>query len=993
MKKVITFMTFLLVLSITSTYAQYAIKGEVVDKIGPLTGVAVVEKGTTNGIQTDFDGKFALNVTSANSVIEFSYMGYKTLEIPASQVSKVVMEEDSEMLEELVVIGYGTVKKEDMTGSITAIKAEDINRGAVTSADQMLVGKVSGLRVTPATGAPGESGSIRIRGAASLNANNDPLIVIDGVPITSDGGAGMGNGLSSVNPNDIESYTVLKDASATAIYGSRASNGVIIITTKKGWGSGLKVSYNSTYALKQNSSYLPVMSADTFREFMANQYADNETALALIGTESTDWQKEIYKLGFTTDQGVSLYGGGSFPFRVSLGYNYDSATLKAGDNNRGNIDLSLSPKFLDDHLSVNLNVKGVYQKTNWANSGAVGNAMSFDPTRPIYFTDASGNIDKSAVSNGYWNWLNGDGSANTMASVNPMSELFDKTNVSNTMRSIGNLQLKYQLHGLEALSANVNLGYDVAKTNGETYNQLGSISSLRSGNDIYSQYQNYNMNQVLEAYLNYNETWGIHNLDAMAGYSWQHNYVSYDNTQYYNREERGLEEDLYYLAPTNAKEYYLLSFYGRLNYSIDSRFLFTATVRSDASSRFSKANRWGLFPSAAFAWNIGNEEWIKGSSVSTMKLRLGWGTTGQQDIGSDYYPYLARYVASTSPTMKYYLNGVYNATLGPLAYNPNLRWETTETYNIGIDFGFAEDRISGSIEAYYRNTFDLLNVIPTPLGSNFSNSIISNIGNMENKGLELSLNFIPVQTEDWHWSIGGNFTVQDTKITKLTQQASDDYLGVTTGQGMGGTGGYSSLHREGHTPNTYYMFQQLYDADGKPIQNGIVDRNGDGVISEDDRYLTGASPTPWGFFGLNTQVRWKNWDFGVNAHGSLGNELINKVALGNSSSYSDDWNKGYLNNLSTRYLIEGWKNPNVNNQRYSDMFIEDASFLRIDDINLGYTFKLKNDINIRLAGSVQNAYVFTNYSGLDPEILSMDGVDNNIIPRPRLYTLRLNINF
>ncbi len=983
--------------SVSSLFAQYVAKGVVVDAKGAVVGVSVLEQGTVNGTETNLDGQFELSVASPNSVLVFSFIGYKPLSLPASQAARVVLQEDTELLEEVIVIGYGTVKKQDMTGSVVAVRPDEINRGAITSPDQLLLGKVSGLLVTPASGQPGASATIRIRGAASLNASNDPLIVIDGVPVTVDGGAGMGNPLASVNPNDIDTYTVLKDASATAIYGSRASNGVIIITTKKGKGKGFHLNYSSSYSVKQNAKTLPMMNADQYRKYMLDNYSDIPKIGELLTAEGgTDWQAQIYRLAFNTDQSLSMYGGGDlFPYRVSLGYNYDQATLKSGDNNRGNIDISLSPKFFDKHLSINANVKGVYQKTNWASDGAVGSALSFDPTKPLYFRDANGNIDKSVVSNGYWNWLNGDKTANTMAGVSPLSSLYDWHNISNSMRSIGNLQIDYKIHGFEDLRANVNLGYDIAQTKGTKYNELGSISAMRSPNDLYVNYKNKNINTILEAYLNYNHAFKSSVLDVMAGYSWQHNYVKYDELQYYNNSTNPVSEDnLYYTKPTNAKEYYLVSFFGRVNYSVLSRYLFTFTVREDASSRFSKATRWGFFPSAAFAWNMANESWLKSSkAVSTMKIRLGWGRTGQQDIGSDYYPYLPRYVQSSSLTMQYYMNGVYGPTLAPLAYNPNLRWETTETYNVGLDFGFINDRITGSIEAYYRNTFDLLNIIPTPLGSNFGNSIISNIGTMVNKGIEVSLNFIPVSTKDWNWSIGGNVSFQDTKITKLTAKHAEGYLGVPVGQGMGGTGGYTSLHREGFSPYTFYLFEQLYDSEGKPVQNGLVDRDDDGVITDADRYVTGCSPLPWAYFGINTNLSYKNWDLGINIHGSVGNQVINKVAMTYASSYSDNYNKGYLDNLSSLYLIEGWKAPMDNNQKYSDLFIEDASFLKIDDINLGYTFRIKNDFNIRLAGSVQNVFTFTKYRGLDPEILSADGVDNNIIPRPRLYTIRLSINF
>ncbi len=1000
MKRLMTLLLAVTLFSLTSAYAQYEVRGTVVDTDGlTVIGATVLQQGTSNGVTTDLDGRFTITVPSGETLLEISYLGYKTLVIEARNAARVVMHEDTELLEEVVIIGYGTIKKSDMTGSVVAIKAEDLNRGAISSPDQMLLGKVSGLHITPATGQPGASAKIRIRGAASLNASNDPLIVIDGVPITGDGGAGMGNPLASVNPNDIESYTVLKDASATAIYGSRASNGVIIITTRKGTGKKLNVGYNASYSMKQNASAIEMMTADEYRDFMNTTYPNNQVIQGLLGTENTDWQKEIYRLSFNTDQNVSVYGTTSFmPYRVSLGYNLDQATLKRGDNQRGNLDVSLSPKFFDDHLTININAKGIYQKTDWASTGAVGNALAFDPTKPVYFTKGDGSIDTSKAG-GYWNWLNPDGSANTMASTNPLSTIYDYTNFNHTLRSIGNVQLVYKVHGWEDLTLNVNAGYDIAQTKGERYNALGSISAMRSSNDLFVTYENFNKNMLLETYLNYNHAFRNSNLDVMAGYSWQHNYVQYDEEQFRNTQPDGPGAH-YFTAPTNAKEYYLLSFFGRINYSIASRYLFTVTLRNDASSRFSKANRWGLFPSAAVAWNVAEENFLKGNrSVSALKFRLGWGRTGQQDIGSDYYPYLARYLSSPSLEMQYLMdmddtNLIYLTTLAPLAYNANLKWETTETYNVGLDFGFANDRITGSAEAYYRHTYDLLNVISTPLGSNFGNSIISNIGNMENKGLEFTLNVIPVQTADMHWSIGGNLTLQDTKITKLTTLKAEGYLGVTTGEGMGGTGGYTSLHREGFTPYTFYLFQQLYDQEGNPVQNGLIDRDGDGEVTDADRYVTGYSPVPDAFFGFNTQFRYKNWDLGINGHGSLGNYLINGVAMGYSTSYSDDWNKGYLNNLSKQYLVNGWTAPSENNQKYSDMFIENASFFRIDDINLGYTInKLKCIKSLRIAASVQNVYVFTKYRGLDPEIGSSDGVDFSIIPRPRLFTLRLNLTF
>lgn len=988
------------------------VKGVVLDNTGmAIIGANVLVKGTGNGTSTNIDGNFTIKANKGD-IIAVSYIGYQPQEQPASELMKFVLHENEELLDEVVVIGYGTVKKTDLTGSITAIKAEDINRGVVTSPDQMLQGKVPGLLVTPAAGDPTGSATIRIRGAASLKAKNDPLIVIDGVPVTAEGGAGMANPLASVNPNDIDTYTVLKDASATAIYGSRASNGVIIITTKKGTGKNVQVSYNSSYSLKQNSSTLDVMTGDQYRDYMRSTYAGTsrlETVESLMGTANTNWQDLIYRTAFTTDQNLSVYGNvkGKFPYRVSMGYTYDEATLKVGDNQRANLSISMTPKFFDDHLSVNINAKGIYNKANYPNSGAVGSAISFTPTQEPYFRNADGSINKELF-NGYWNW-NVGGQVSTNYGINPLSQLYDYTNRNDSWRSLGNVQLDYKIHGLEDLRLNLNLGYDVARTDGYKYAALGSVTSARnnmSGRDLYEEYANINSNTLLELYANYNKQFGIHHLDVMAGYSWQHNYVKYDNISFYNANR----DEVYLDSPSDRREYYLLSFFGRVNYSIDSKYLFTFSLRDDASSRFSKENRWGLFPSAAFAWNIVEEDFIKDhqTPLSNLKIRLGWGRTGQQDIGMDNcYAYQPRYVISTSPNMMIpgfpgLGDGVdgYAYTISPMAYNKNIKWETTETYNVGVDFGFLNGRISGSVDAYLRHTYDLLNDITTPLGSNFSNTVITNVGDMENKGVEVNLSFVPIETKDLHWDINLNGTWQDTKITKLSNVPTEDYLGVRVGSNLSGTSGYSSLYRVGYAPYTYHLFQQVYDSNGNPIENALVDRNGDGQITQDDRYVTGKSIMPYFYFGISTQIVYKNWDFGFNAHGSLGGYALNKVAKDNSSGYKDDYTKGYIDNLMPICQKTGWTESLTEFQHFSDMFLEDASFFRMDDINVGYTFdKIKNwKGKIRIGASVQNVFVITKYSGLDPELTvngsgELDGVDQNLIPRPRLYTLRLNINF
>ncbi|MDE6778258.1 MAG: SusC/RagA family TonB-linked outer membrane protein, partial [Alistipes sp.] len=672
---------------------KYTVKGVVVDATGqPVIGAAVVEKGSMNGVSTDFNGEYTLGVSDANAIVSVSYMGYKTVELAASStlLRNLRLEEDLMSLDEVVVIGYGGVKKNDMTGSVVAIKADEINRGAVTSPDQMLQGKVPGLLVTPATGEPGAGATIRIRGAASLNAKNDPLVVIDGVPVTSDGGAGMGNPLASVNPNDIESYTVLKDASATAIYGSRASNGVIIITTKKGKGRNLQVSYNSSYTVKTNSDKIDVMSGREFYNYMTSKYdagndTDNEKIRNLLGYNGkvydSDWQDMIYRTAFSTDHSLSFYGNTKnekMPYRVSLGANYDEGTVKGGDNTRMNLGINLAPKFFKDHLAVNVNVKGIYNRSNWTNN-AVGDALTYDPTKPVYFLNDDGSVNRSAA-NGYFNWGSFDASGvfnpEKNANTNPLSSLNDYVNYNSTWRSLGNIQLDYKIHGLEDLRANLNLGYDIAETTGIHYNTVGSIANIKAGaNDAYNRYTNYNANTLLEFYLNYNKEFGIHHLDITGGYSWQNNYVRNHSWDYYNNDREQLKED-YTAYP---KEYYLVSFFGRINYAVDSKYLFTFSFREDGTSRFSEDNRWGFFPSAAFAWNMAQENWLKDSrALSALKLRLTWGRTGQQDIGDDYYPYI--------PTYNYvnvgngqYLDGILG-TLAPQAFNRNIKWDTTEKY-------------------------------------------------------------------------------------------------------------------------------------------------------------------------------------------------------------------------------------------------------------------------------------------------------------------------
>ena len=985
---------------------KYEVKGVVVDSTGtPVIGASVVEQGTTNGITTDVNGQFVLNVQGEQSIVQISFIGYVTKSLAASstELQYVVLEDDSAMIDDVVVIGYGTVKKDDLTGSVVAIKAEELNRGAVVSTQDMMQGKVPGLQIIPGDGGPNSGSTIRIRGAASLNASNDPLIVIDGVPVASDAGSGMANPLSLVNPNDIESFTVLKDASAAAIYGSRASNGVIIITTKKGKGNKVNVSYNGSFSVSTNSDTMQVMSPEQFRDYITTTFAGTPSladATKYMGDANTDWQSLVFRTGLSHDHNASVYGNyeNILPYRASLGYTGQQGTLETSKFDRATLDLSLSPKFFKEHLTVALNAKGVYTHQNYADGGVVGTAAFYNPTVDPYWYNEDGSIDTSTT-NGYYNVGSGRGQAfspNGLAAENPLSMLYDKEKYAETWRTLGNLALDYKVHGLEALRFNLNLGLDWSKTFEYDGVRPGSIQAWKDGDakgwGMHTKKNWLRRNQVLDFYGNYNETWGKHNLDAMLGYSWQHFYGADRSVTYYNETLQQYEKST---GALSQEESFLVSFYGRINYSYDSRYLFTFTLRADGSSKFSKDNRWGYFPSAAFAWNAKNESFLKDVDVvSTLKLRLGYGQTGQQEIGN--YQYLARYSVSSND-MSHMANmgdAGYSHLLSPKAYNPNIKWETTTTYNIGVDFGLWDGLVNASVDVYRRDTKDLLNWVTTPMGANFGTNLLTNVGSMRNEGVEFSVDVNPIRTADWSLRIGFNGTFQDTYFTKLNNINDPNYAIYTSSPGTGRTGGADlQMHTVGSAPYTFYTFQQLYDAEGNPIQNAFVDRNKNGQLDQGDRYNTGKSPAPDFFYGLNLKLSYKNWDFGFNGHGSVGNYAFNSFFAGHASSAFDT--RAGLSNFATTVLRTVWTAIGISEQDYSDLYLEDASFFRMDDINLGYTFeKVGNtDLNIRVAAGVQNVFVITKYSGVDPEVSGVTGIDGTIWPRPRIYSLRVNLNF
>lgn len=995
--------------------APYEVKGVVVDQSGmPILGATVVERGTINGVSTGLDGDYSLNVSNSQAIVEVSYVGYKTVALAANStlLRQVTLETDAMGLDEVVVIGYGTVRKEDLTGSVVAVKAEEINRGAVVSPQEMIRGKIPGVQVIPGDGGPGSGATIRLRGTASLRASSNPLIVIDGIPIADDGGKGMSNPLASLNPNDIEAMTVLKDASAAAIYGSRASNGVIMITTKKGRlipGSQvntLNVSYNGSVSVETNSNELPVMRPGEFREFVNTVYPAGSSATAdrvqsMVGTFDTNYQDMVFRTALSTDHNISVFGAvkDRMPYRASAGYTNQQGTLETSHFDRWTLDMSASPNFFDNHLTVNLNAKGTSTSQRYADGGVVGAAAFYNPTIDPYWRTEYGSIDYTTT-NGYWSYGTGRGSEfqpNTLLGAGPLSLLHDRENRADAKRFIGNAQIDYKVHGFEALRFNLNLGVDWSMAEGRDGVNPGSFQAYADteapGTGQYSKWTNLRRNRLLEFYADFNKQWGIHRLNVMAGYSWQHFYASDRSVSYFNADDSQKGEDARY--PFNRQENFLLSFYGRLNYTINSKYLFTFTLRDDASSRFSPDTRWHIFPSAAFAWNIAQENFLKDArGISALKLRLGAGQTGQQEIGNNY-PYLARYTLSTNEYERYNMGDAgYMLYLTPQDYDAFIQWETVTTYNVGLDFGFLDGRINGSIDWYHRATSDLLSDRSMAMGAGFGNRLLTNIGTMRNTGLEFALNVIPVATKDWTLQIGLNGTVQNTEVTKLSG-IGDPAADVVEVSGISsGTGNRIARHMIGYAPYTFYTYKQLYDSNGHPIQNAFVDRDGNGSIGPEDRYMTGKSPNPDFFYGVNVSLRYRNWDFGFNGHGSVGNFAFNDFASGHSTS-SIDINAGNLPNFARSVKKTGFTRPNDSAQWTSDLFLENASFFRMDDINLGYTFRDMSGWkgSMRLAFSVQNVFVITNYSGVDPEIPGVEGVDGAIWPRPRTYSLRLNVNF
>lgn len=1012
-----------LFLSASAFAQQITVKGHVVDETGePVIGASVKVVGGKAGAVTDIDGNFSI-AADKKATLEITYIGYEPLKVVAGQDLKIQLKNTSTTLNDVVVIGYGVAKKNDLTGSVTALKPDDKNHGIITSAQDMIQGKIAGVNVNSASGAPGDGAQIRIRGGASLTASNNPLIVIDGMPMDNNDTKGVNNPLSLVNPNDIESFTVLKDASATAIYGSRGSNGVIIITTKKGRsGQKPQVSYNGTVSVSTIAKKLDVMNAKEYVDFIKNYYGEDSSAYQGLGwkefnedgtpnyaagTYDTDWQDEIYRNGISQEHNVSLTGGinkqsWSMPYRVSAGYTGQEGILKGSDYKRVTAGFNINPSLLDKHLNININGKYSYSKTVPGGADAVGAAINMDPTRPVKSND-----EQFKNWGGYWQWALPTTSydptfpynRNDDAPTNPVEKVENYDFYKSAHVLLGNVEADYKIHGFEDLHLHANLAGEYTTGGEYTNSNPQSTYGFYYGGNKENKEKKYNL--LATAYAQYTKDFNKANhFDIMAGYEYSH--MKYWGNEWsksmYPSTFEGKNDKGEALAGTVKSfdtsrwrgQTYLVSWYGRANYSLLDRYLLTFTARYDGSSRFADGHRWGFFPSAAFAWRVKEESFLKDvNAISDLKLRLGWGKTGQQDTGKMYYT--ATYLKSTSNHFLYPIGGIANnpGTLyRPLAYNDELTWETTTTWNVGIDYGMFNQRLTLNLDAYYRKTTDLLSTTTIAAGQNFDNALLMNAGTLENKGFEVAITGRPIQTKDWFVELSVNAAYNKNEITELAGGRDLMEAGMRVGQDQAIT-----YHKVGKPANSFLVYQQVYDQNGRPIMGCYVDRNGDGTIDENDRYFYKNIVAPW-TGGFSFKVSYKNWDLGSNFRVSLGNYLYNGYEEGVINTKEICSAKGYYKNSTKDIAALGWTSYNY---PLTDYFVQNGSFLKCDNITLGYNFNnlLKGGnykgISGRIYASCSNVFTITKYKGIDPEVNS--GKDDSMYPRCRTFLLGLNLNF
>ena len=953
-------------------FAQIEVKGHVKDAAGEdIIGATVRVEGTQTATVSDFDGNFVLKAKEGATLV-VSYVGYQNATVKAAPTVEVTLVDDETVLQDVVVIGYGSVRKSDATGSVMSVEADQLNKGLATSPADLLQGKTPGVQIVTNSGAPGAGAKIRIRGGSSLSASNDPLIVIDGLPISSTEISG-GDMLNTINPNDIESFSILKDASATAIYGSRASNGVILITTKKGKaGSKPRINVDMSGTFKTVAKKVDVLSADAFREFFMANYGTNADAVAALGNANTNWQDEIYRNTFAEEINASVSGGYvsgnktfKMPYRVSAGFLNNDGNLKTTGMSRTNFGFNLTPTLFDDRLTINLNGKGVFTHNKFADEGAIGSAIQYNPLK---------SVDSKWESNG---------APNTMSTLNPVFQLNEQHKSSYVRRFVGNAQFDYKFKFLDGLRANLNLGLDISTTSGwnisDYQSEVSYHNKVENGTGLFEKYTQLRRDQTLEFYLAYaKELKEIYSrFDVLAGYSWQHFYNKTTNEKVSND---GNNTYLYGDPTLFKTESFLISFYGRLNYTLLDRYLLTFTIRDDGTSRFQN-NKWGVFPSAALAWRISEENFMKSADwLSNLKLRLGWGITGQQNINQGDYPSIATYHTNQHGSLYMFGNNVI-IPITPKGYAPQIKWEETTTYNIGLDFGFLGNRINGSIDVYQRKTKDLLNKVPVASGTNLTNYLLTNVGDMENKGIEGALNVVPIEQKDLRLEIGFNITYNKNKITRLTASDDPSYPGVEDGGISGGVGNKIQIQKVGNPMNSFYVLQQVYDEAGKPLEGVYVDRNHDGQITDDDRYVY-YKPDPDVIIGLNTELSYKKWTFSAAFRSFLGNYVYNNVAS-NTEMKADMWTNNFICNRVSTAPYSNFQQA----QYKSDYYVQNASFLKLDKVTVAYNIAPWVRVNF----TAQNVFTISKYDGVDPEVAN--GIDNNMYPRSRNFILGASFNF
>ena len=1013
-----------LLLTVSSFAQTNAIKGHVKDASGePVMGATITVNGKAVGI-TDMDGNFSVDAAPGTN-LTFTYLGMTPQTVKASKEMSITLTDDSKALNEVVVIGYGVAKKSDLTGSVTAIKPDSKNKGVVVNAQDMLTGKVAGVNITSNDGTPGGGAKIRVRGGSSLNASNDPLIVIDGLAMDNDGVKGLSNLLSVVNPQDIESFSVLKDASATAIYGSRGSNGVIIITTKKGRkGQKPTVSYSGSVTISEKKNTVDVLSADEFRANVERLYGKDSEAYSALGTANTNWQDLIYRTAISHDHNITVSGAAkSLPYRVSVGYTDQQGIVKTSDFKRATASLNLNPSFFQDHLTLNLNAKGMYARTLYTDGSVVSSAVRMDPTQdPYNFTseyhknqlrDKDGNslLDQTLKNyGGYFQWSKkaeyGDNTwpftfDSTTQMPNPLSLLDQGSQIAHSRSFIGSADIDYKVHGFEDLRLHATLGADISKGRQSQSFATSCTNALYYGS--YGGEEILKRNLSLSAYAQYYKDFNkIHHFDIMAGYEWQHFWRSKNNDYvgYYpetNNDASLAGTERPHTPYSEKSESYLVSFFGRANYTLLDRYFLTATVRDDGSSRFKE--HWAWFPSFAFAWKANEEAFLKNANwLSDLKLRLGYGKTGQQAGSIGDYEWIPSYSISTGTNGFYPVTGT-GELYRPNNYRPDLKWETTTTYNVGLDWGIMDQRLSGSVDWYYRKTTDLLNYAPLPSMAGYKNQAWQNIGSLKNTGVEAAITWRAIQTKDWFWTMTYNFTYNKNEITDLNGVSENGAPVVNTNIKVGdGSGAYLQANQVGYAMNSYYVYQQVYDKNGKPIENCVVDRNGDGKINESDKYLykSPAAPVTMGF---SSRLEYKNWDFGFSLRASLGNYVYNNVEQGMSNMNTGEWFSNSLKYFSNRLkstVERNWQTYEITS-KLSDYYVKNASFLKCDNITLGYSFNnlFKSSgwhgLSGRAYATASNVFTITNYDGLDPEV--GDGNDNNLYPRPFSVVVGLSLNF